>query len=103
MNNMINKKSRPHLFMVILLLLISTELLCAEIPATQSNFAATQTYFNSLIGTTNTPLARLNLFVNQIPKGADLHHHYSGALYAETYLDWVQKRVSASLSPALKY
>jgi len=24
-----------------------------------------------------------------MPKGADLHHHYSGAIYAETYLNWV--------------
>lgn len=32
--------------------------------------------------------AKLTLFLSQMPKGGDLHHHYSGALYAETYLDW---------------
>ena len=31
--------------------------------------------------------AELALFLNQMPKGGDLHHHYSGAIYAETYLD----------------
>ncbi len=30
--------------------------------------------------------------MNKIPKGADLHHHYSGAIYAETYLKWVDKK-----------
>ncbi|CAF3000964.1 unnamed protein product [Rotaria sp. Silwood2] len=24
-----------------------------------------------------------------MPKGGDLHHHYSGSIYAETYLNWV--------------
>ncbi|MCF6311810.1 MAG: hypothetical protein L3J39_05095 [Verrucomicrobiales bacterium] len=27
-----------------------------------------------------------------MPKGGDLHHHYSGTLYAETYLDWVKEK-----------
>ena len=34
-------------------------------------------------------LAELTLFFTQMPKGGDLHHHYSGAIYAEQYLDWV--------------
>jgi adenosine deaminase/adenosine deaminase CECR1 len=29
--------------------------------------------------------AELTAFISQMPKGGDLHHHYSGALYAETY------------------
>ncbi len=32
--------------------------------------------------------AKLTMFFTQMPKGGDLHHHYSGALYVETYLDW---------------
>jgi adenosine deaminase len=32
--------------------------------------------------------AGLTMFFTQMPKGGDLHHHYSGALYVETYLDW---------------
>ncbi len=60
-----------------------------------SDYAVTQSYYNTLIGKgpTDTPrLAQLNLFSNQLPKGGDIHHHYSGALYAETYLDWVEKK-----------
>ena len=29
--------------------------------------------------------AKLTFFFSQMPKGGDLHHHYSGAIYAETY------------------
>ena len=36
-------------------------------------------------------IALLNLFFTQMPKGGDLHHHYTGSLYAETYLEWVKK------------
>lgn len=34
----------------------------------------------------------LNLFFTQMPKGGDLHHHYTGTIYAETYLDWVKAK-----------
>lgn len=30
-------------------------------------------------------------FFTAMPKGADLHHHLSGAVYAETYLDWAKQ------------
>lgn len=32
--------------------------------------------------------ARLALFMRQFPKGADLHNHMVGAIYAESYLKW---------------
>ncbi|MFT9331582.1 MAG: adenosine deaminase, partial [Acetobacter persici] len=32
--------------------------------------------------------ARLGLFLRQFPKGADLHNHMVGAIYAESYLKW---------------
>lgn len=32
--------------------------------------------------------AKLTLFCSMMPKGGDIHHHYSGAMYAETYFDW---------------
>ncbi|GEP49822.1 adenosine deaminase [Flavobacterium noncentrifugens] len=28
-------------------------------------------------------------FFSMMPKGGDLHHHYSGSIYAETYIDYV--------------
>ena len=33
--------------------------------------------------------AALIAFFNLMPKGGDIHHHYSGAVYAETYIDYV--------------
>lgn len=30
----------------------------------------------------------LRLFLNDFPKGADLHNHLAGAVYAESYLEW---------------
>jgi adenosine deaminase len=35
--------------------------------------------------------AELTAFISQMPKGGDLHNHYSGAIYAETYVDWAVK------------
>jgi len=55
------------------------------------NYLATQDYYNELISGAMPSIAELTLFTNQLPKGGDLHHHYSGALYVETYLDWVDK------------
>lgn len=33
--------------------------------------------------------ATLTAFFSQMPKGGDLHHHYSGSVYAETYWEFV--------------
>jgi len=44
----------------------------------------------------------LSSFLRDVPKGGDLHQHLSGAVYAETYLDWASTDgdciVSSSLS-----
>lgn len=32
--------------------------------------------------------AALRAFFQSMPKGGDLHHHYSGSIYAETYWQW---------------
>jgi adenosine deaminase len=37
----------------------------------------------------NTP-DDLKAFLHAVPKGGDLHNHLSGAVYAETYLDWAK-------------
>lgn len=39
----------------------------------------------------NNP-AKLTAFFSQMPKGGDLHHHYSGSVYAESYIKWVVER-----------
>ncbi|WP_295990706.1 adenosine deaminase [Rugamonas sp.] len=57
-----------------------------------SNEDATQRYFAGLLAGAEPKRAELTLFMTMMPKGGDLHHHYSGALYAEQYLEWVDKQ-----------
>src|SRR4051795_3848181 len=33
----------------------------------------------------------LHRFLEEMPKGGDLHEHLSGAVYAETYLNWAMQ------------
>ncbi|MFM2088058.1 MAG: hypothetical protein RLZZ237_2927, partial [Pseudomonadota bacterium] len=56
-----------------------------------ANEAATARHFAALVSGTQPKTAELNLFFSMMPKGGDLHHHYSGAIYAEQFLDWVDK------------
>ena len=35
--------------------------------------------------------AELTAFISQMPKGGDLHNHYSGAIYAESYVNWAME------------
>lgn len=55
------------------------------------NFLAARHYYQGLIGGAAPKIAELSLFTNMLPKGGDLHHHYSGAIYVETYLDWIDE------------
>lgn len=48
---------------------------------------AVSEYLNSI---RNNPAA-LTAFLHKMPKGGDLHHHYSGSVYAETYFDFIEK------------
>ncbi len=36
--------------------------------------------------------AELTAFFSQMPKGGDLHNHYSGSVYAETYINYVVRQ-----------
>ncbi|UVW29583.1 adenosine deaminase [Massilia sp. H6] len=63
----------------------------AKGPASTANEAATARHYASLIaGEPKT--AELTLFFTQMPKGGDLHHHYSGSVYAEQYVDFLDKQ-----------
>ena len=42
-------------------------------------------YFESI----RNNAAELTAFFSQMPKGGDLHNHYSGSVYAETYINYV--------------
>lgn len=56
-----------------------------------ANFAATKRLYVELLSSPAPDVASLKLFVDQLPKGADLHHHFSGAIYVENYLDLAKK------------
>ena len=58
----------------------------------QRNLAATRQLYTQLISGESPKIAELALFTNLLPKGGGIHHHYSGAIYAETYLDWVGEK-----------
>jgi adenosine deaminase/adenosine deaminase CECR1 len=63
----------------------------AKGPSLSANEAATARHYASLIaGEPKT--SELTLFFTQMPKGGDLHHHYSGSVYAEQYLEFVDKQ-----------
>ncbi|NNG25357.1 adenosine deaminase [Telluria aromaticivorans] len=63
----------------------------AKGPANTANEAATARHYASLVaGEPKT--AELTLFFTQMPKGGDLHHHYSGSVYAEQYVDFLDKQ-----------
>jgi len=64
----------------------------AKKPVHQNNHVVTSQYYSNLISGAHPRIAELNLFANMLPKGGDIHLHYSGAIYAETYLEWVGKK-----------
>lgn len=63
----------------------------AKEPAS-ANEAKTARHYAALIAGDKPNLAGLTMFFTQMPKGGDLHHHYSGAIYAESYVDFVDKQ-----------
>jgi adenosine deaminase len=56
------------------------------------HFHVTAKLYKSIFEGDEPNIAKLNLFFTQMPKGGDLHHHYTGTIYAETYLEWVDKK-----------
>ena len=57
-------------------------LACASLSASAQTI---NDYFESIRNNT----AKLTAFFSQMPKGGDLHHHFSGSVYAETYISYV--------------
>ncbi|MES2900685.1 MAG: adenosine deaminase [Pseudomonadota bacterium] len=60
--------------------------------APSANEAATARHLAALVAGDTPRSAELTMFFSQMPKGGDLHHHYSGAIYAEQYLSWLDKQ-----------
>ena len=53
-------------------------------PSPDNSEQRTERFFQSIRNQPN----RLQAFLKSMPKGADLHTHLSGAVYAETFLSW---------------
>jgi adenosine deaminase len=64
---------------------ISTYLFVIFVTSSLLAQQSVDTYFNAI--RKNEVL--LTAFFQNMPKGGDLHHHYTGSIYAETYLDYV--------------
>jgi len=77
------------LFFILLFNCVHAAPLSVDTP--QNNFSKTKKLYSKLISTSSPDRAGLTLFANMLPKGADLHHHFSGSIYVETYLDWVRE------------
>jgi len=59
--------------------------------ASASNSQLTGKYYRRILTghKSTTKLSELSIFLTAMPKGGDLHNHYSGSIYVETYLDWI--------------
>lgn len=72
-------------------LLLSLAIGGHALAAPNANEAATARYFASLTGA-EPKQAELTLFLSQMPKGGELHHHFDGAIYAEKFLEWIDRK-----------
>jgi adenosine deaminase len=64
-------------------ILIFLVLSCPGLLISQSNAQR----LDSLLNRLRTNEAALRIFFSAMPKGGDLHHHYSGSIYAEKYIE----------------
>jgi len=85
----ISYRPASRLLMVIAILALSLlsaapGAIAAQRRARHSAEQRTGAYMNSI----RTNPRRLEKFLRQMPKGADLHNHLSGAVYAESYIKW---------------
>jgi hypothetical protein len=91
------------LLMVTTLLFALSPSFAAERPAGSAE-AQTAIYFENIRRDPNLLVA----FLREMPKGGDLHVHLSGAIYAETLIQWAKDQHACvdpktfSLSPALR-
>ncbi|HEY0381012.1 MAG TPA: hypothetical protein VGC72_02325 [Candidatus Elarobacter sp.] len=81
---MLASSARLHVVRVVAALFVFALSLCARAGADPASERAASAYLD---GIRSTPLA-LRRFMQELPKGADLHNHASGAVYAERLIDW---------------
>src|SRR5271157_5355875 len=70
---------------LLLILFTATTAIAAAKPGVSSE-AQTERYFESIRKDPNLLVA----FLLEMPKGGDLHNHLSGAIYAETLINWAK-------------
>ncbi|NTV68114.1 MAG: adenosine deaminase [Chlorobaculum sp.] len=75
----------------LLVLFAWSSALCAA-PKDDQSHARVKAYFNRLVADAGAHGAELRLFLNLMPKGGDLHQHFTGTTYAETYLDFIKQK-----------
>ncbi len=81
--------SATRLLATIALLALSTApTTAAQSLAPPTPLMRTTTYLQTVAADTSSGPTRLTEFLNDIPKGGDLHHHLSGAVYAESYINY---------------
>jgi adenosine deaminase len=73
---------------IIALLLFAFETAAAPAPKPLTPAARTEAYLAAAVAAAPAHPTNLTLFLNAIPKGADLHHHLTGAVYAESYITY---------------
>ena len=80
------------IFPIILLLLIylSSTLSCSS--PQPKNVSQTESGISNYFEAVKKNPVELRQFLQKFPKGADLHNHLSGAMYAESYIEIAQRR-----------
>jgi adenosine deaminase len=78
------KIRRQHCVLFLLSFLALTSRASAATPSASSDESKTARYFDSIH---NDPKLLL-VFLREMPKGADLHNHLTGAIYAESFIAW---------------
>src|SRR5277367_6646387 len=83
--------------------MIIAAVLASGSPASTQSQSPTDRTAKYLESARNSPVALLD-FLERMPKGGDLHHHLTGAVYAESYIDYAVEdglcidKVAATLS-----
>ncbi|MCP3943082.1 MAG: adenosine deaminase [Desulfobacteraceae bacterium] len=83
-------KIKSFICIIVIMLLTGCSTFDTRSKSSTNNELKTSLFYNKLIQGSSPNTAQLNLFFAQMPKGGDLHNHYSGSIYVETYLDWVK-------------
>lgn len=74
------------LFLIALVFVV--EIGAARPPKTLTPAERTEAYLRAAVAAAPAQPTNLTLFLADIPKGGDLHHHLTGAVYAESYIQY---------------